>query len=109
MATVQIPKRRVIFSAAVAVVLGLVPMVTLFAVPSAPHAIAQDECTGTDTTDNYSMQCIPTIVPDSSDQLTEADVAAPGYNASNPGGGGDDGGFAGGGGFAPRGGGGGHR
>lgn len=38
-----------------------------------------------DTTDSFSMNCVPTVIPDTSDQLTEAEVAEPGYNAS-PGG-----------------------
>jgi hypothetical protein len=38
-----------------------------------------------DTTDSFSMDCVPTVIPDTSDQLTEAEVAEPGYNAS-PGG-----------------------
>jgi len=40
-----------------------------------------------DTTDSFSMNCVPTVIPDTSDQLTEAEVAEPGWNAS-PGGGG---------------------
>mgnify|MGYP006265554269 CR=1 FL=1 len=40
-----------------------------------------------DTTDSFSMNCAPTMIPDMSDQLTEAEVAEPGWNA-HPGGGG---------------------
>ena len=40
-----------------------------------------------DTTDSFSMNCAPTMIPDMSDQLTEAEVAQPGWNA-HPGGGG---------------------
>lgn len=43
-----------------------------------------------DTTDSFSMNCVPTVIPDTSDQLTEAEVAAPGFNAS-PGGSADRG------------------
>lgn len=39
-----------------------------------------------DTTDSFSMNCVPTMIPDMSDQLTEAEVAQPGFNAA-PGGG----------------------
>ena len=39
-----------------------------------------------DTTDSFSMNCVPTMIPDTSDQLTEAEVAEPGFNAV-PGGG----------------------
>lgn len=44
-----------------------------------------------DTTDSFSMNCVPTMIPDMSDQLTEAEVAEPGWNAGSgaaPGGGG---------------------
>lgn len=34
-----------------------------------------------DTTDSFSMNCVPTVIPDTSDQLTEAEVAEPGWNA----------------------------
>ena len=89
------------FASAVAMVFALAPMVAIFAGPTvAPHAIAQ-ECTGSDTPDDYSMQCVPAAVPDFNDQLSEAEVAEPGFNAS-PGGGG-------GGGIGGPGGGGGHR
>jgi hypothetical protein len=41
-----------------------------------------------DTTDSFSMNCVPTVIPDTSDQLTEAEVAQPGWNAVPGGGGG---------------------
>ena len=34
-----------------------------------------------DTTDSFSLNCVPTVIPDTSDQLTEAEVAEPGWNA----------------------------
>ena len=34
-----------------------------------------------DTTDSFSMNCAPSVIPDVSDQLTEAEVAEPGWNA----------------------------
>ena len=104
MTTVQIPTRRLIFASAAATFLALVPMIAIFAEPTvAPHAIAQGECTSGDTPDDYSLQCAPNMVPDFNDQLSEAEVAEPGFNASPGGGGG--GGMGGGG----HGGGGGHR
>ena len=100
MTTVQIPTRRLIFASAVAMVLGLAPMI---AGPTVvPHAIAQ-ECTGGDTPDDYTLNCAPAAVPDFNDQLSEAEVAEPGFNATP--GGGAGGGMGGGG----HGGGGGHR
>ena len=105
MTTVQIPTRRLIFASAVAMVLALAPMIAGPTV--APHAIAQ-ECTGGDTPDDYSLQCAPSAVPDFNDQLSEAEVAEPGFNATP--GGGAGGGMAGGGmGGGGHGGGGGHR
>lgn len=48
--------------------------------PAAPRLLA--ECDDTiDTTDSFSMNCSPTVIPDMSDQLTEAEVAQPGWNA----------------------------
>jgi hypothetical protein len=104
MTTVQIPTRRVMFASAVAMVLAVAPMIAVFAEPTvAPRAIAQGECTSGDTPDDYSLQCAPNMVPDFSDQLSEAEVAEPGFNGAPGGGGG--GGMGGGG----HGGGGGHR
>ena len=77
MTTVQIPTRRLIFASAVAMVLALAPMIAGPTV--APHAIAQ-ECTGSDTPDDYTLHCAPAAVPDFNDQLSEAEVAEPGFN-----------------------------
>ena len=104
MTTGQIPMRRLMFASAVAMVLAVAPMIAVSAGPTvAPHAIAQGECTSGDTPDDYTLQCAPSAVPDFNDQLSEAEVAEPGFNASPGGGGG--GGMGGGG----HGGGGGHR
>ena len=54
MTTVQIPTRRLILASAVAMVLALAPMIAGPTV--APHAIAQEGCTSSDTPDDYSMQ-----------------------------------------------------
>ena len=82
MTTVQIPTRRLMFASAVAAVLALAPMVAVFAGPTvAPHAIAQ-ECTGSDTPDDYTLNCAPAAVPDFNDQLSEAEVAEPGFNSA---------------------------
>ncbi|WP_167101423.1 hypothetical protein [Mycobacterium sp. DL592] len=53
----------------------------VFSAP-APHMLA---CSETDQEDSFSMDCAPTIIPDTSDNLTEAEVAEPGWNA-HPGG-----------------------
>ena len=90
MTTVQFPTRRLIFASAVAMVLALAPMI---AGPTVvPHAIAQDECSGGDTPDDYTLQCAPSAVPDFNDQLSEAEVAEPGFNSGGGGGGGGPGG-----------------
>ena len=78
MTTVQIPTRRLMFASAVAMVLALAPMIAGPTV--APHAIAQGECTGSDTPDDYTLNCAPAAVPDFNDQLSEAEVAEPGFN-----------------------------
>ncbi len=83
------------FASTVAMVLALAPMVAGPTV--APRAVAQ-ECTGSDTTDDYSLQCAPAAVPDFNDQLSEAEVAEPGFNGGGGGGGMGGGGHGGGGG-----------
>lgn len=61
---------------------------------SAPRVLA--ECNNlVDTTDSFSMDCVPTAIPDTSDQLTEAEVAEPGWNATPGGHGGGGGGHGG--------------
>lgn len=57
------------------------PMLTTVAETPAPAQVlaACDETI--DTTDSFSMNCAPTVIPDVSDQLTEAEVAEPGWNA----------------------------
>ena len=58
---------------------------------SAPRVLAG--CNNmVDTTDSFSMDCVPTVIPDTSDQLTEAEVAEPGWNATPGGHGGEGGG-----------------
>lgn len=75
------------------------PLGVLSASTPAPQVTAQ--CNDADTEDSFSMSCTPNIIPDTSDQLTEAEVAEPGFNA-RPGG---YGGFGGEGGHAVGGGG----
>ena len=75
----------------VAGVLGLAIALTPVAIAAtrsaAPSPRMVAGCDDTvDTTDSFSMNCSPTMIPDMSDQLTEAEVAEPGWNA-HPGGG----------------------
>lgn len=96
--------RRVVYGFA-GLVIAAAPAVAVFADVSggAPRVLA---CSESDTEDSFSMDCAPSVVPDVSDNLTEAEVAEPGWNAFP---GGDSGPTPhGGGGFTGGGGGGGH-
>jgi|SoiMethySBSTD1v2_1073268.scaffolds.fasta_scaffold1314047_2 hypothetical protein len=88
--------RRILLAAACGVAIGLAPAVATPVLPTIhpATAVAQDGCSDSETTDSYSMQCVPNMVPDFSDQLTEDEVAEPGFNAGAPhsGGGGGGGG-----------------
>ena len=100
MATVSIGARRLAYVLAGAVI-AAAPAVAVFAAsaPSpGPRVLA---CAETDTEDSFSMDCAPSVIPDTSDNLTEAEVAEPGFNAvphDNPGYHGEGGGGGGGGG-----------
>lgn len=84
--TVVLRNRRWAVAALFAVIAAAPTVVALGDVPgSAPRLLAGcDDIV--DTTDSFSMNCVPTVIPDTSDQLTEAEVAMPGWNAV-PGGG----------------------
>lgn len=82
--------RRMLY-VAIGLAIAAAPAVAVFAVADpAPRLAAQ--CADTDTEDSFSMDCAPTIIPDTSDQLTEAEVAEPGWNGGNHSGGGGGGG-----------------
>ncbi|MCV7216333.1 hypothetical protein H7J51_13695 [Mycobacterium crocinum] len=82
--------RRMLY-VAIGLAIATAPAVAVFAVADpAPRLAAQ--CADTDTEDSFSMDCAPTIIPDTSDQLTEAEVAEPGWNGGNHSGGGGGGG-----------------
>ena len=70
--------------------LFLVPTTAAMSV-SIPRAVAQDECSSSDVQDDYTLSCVPNIVPGASDQLSEDEVAQPGYNGHSGGGGGGGG------------------
>lgn len=67
---------------AVATTIAAVPAIALGSSHEAVLAGCNDVV---DTTDSFSMNCVPTVIPDTSDQLTEAEVSEPGWNAE-PGG-----------------------
>ena len=75
--------RQLLFFA-VGAALAATPAALAASHQSAPRVLAA--CNDiVDTTDSFSMNCVPTVIPDTSDQLTEAEVAEPGWNA-HPGG-----------------------
>ena len=75
--------------AAAGLLIAAAPAAAILIAPNVDpaHAVAQG-CSDTETEDSYSLQCVPTQVPDFSDQLTEAEVAEPGFNGGNAHGGG---------------------
>ncbi|MEI6252137.1 MAG: hypothetical protein WCP30_04975 [Mycobacteriaceae bacterium] len=84
--TVSASGRRLLY-VAMGAAIAVVPAVAL----SGSHESVLAACNDVvDTTDNFSMNCVPTVIPDTSDQLTEAEVASPGWNAT-PGGSGSTG------------------
>ena len=72
--------QRAALSAVVRIALGAPANRGVPGVPATTRLIA--DCDETiDSTDSFSMNCSPTVIPDMSDQLTEAEVAQPGWNA----------------------------
>lgn len=73
---------------ALGLAIALTPVVVGFDRATAPAPRVLAGCDETiDTTDSFSMNCAPTMIPDMSDQLTEAEVAEPGWNGHGGGGG----------------------
>ena len=88
-------RRRKVLRGALGLALALAPAVGVLAAHPDPAPRLLAGCDDTvDTTDSFSMNCVPNVIPDMSDQLTEAEVAMPGWNAI-PGGAGGAGGAAG--------------
>lgn len=84
--TVSLRSRRILYGA-VGAAIAVLPAVAVASHDSVPRVLAA--CNDVvDTTDSFSMNCVPTVIPDTSDQLTEAEVAQPGWNAGPGGGGG---------------------
>ena len=78
MTTLSIRGRTLIYGA-VGLAIALTPAVAVVANSSAP-APRVLACQETETEDSFSMNCGPTVLPDTSDNLTEAEVAQPGWN-----------------------------
>jgi hypothetical protein len=86
-------RTRGLLYAAIGLVIAAAPAVAVFVGVGTPAARIAAQCQDTDTEDSFSMNCAPTVIPDTSDQLTEAEVAEPGFNGGgNHGGGGGGGG-----------------
>lgn len=70
----------------IGLMIGLAPVVVAVGGSADPAPRVLADCNDlVDTTDSFSMNCAPSMIPDTSDQLTEAEVAEPGWNA-HPGG-----------------------
>lgn len=76
---------RTLIYGALGLALALTPAVAVVATSTAP-APRVLACQETETEDSFSMNCAPTVIPDTSDNLTEAEVASPGFNAGYGGG-----------------------
>jgi hypothetical protein len=89
--SIRIPAKLVL-AAASGVLIALAPVGAVLITPgNAPTPALAQGCSDSEVEDSYSLQCVPSTVPDFNDQLTEAEVAEPGWN-SHPGGGGGGGG-----------------
>jgi hypothetical protein len=94
MTTASTSTRRLLY-AAIGLVIAAAPAVAVFAGIGGPAPRLAAQCQDTDTEDSFSENCAPTVIPDTSDQLTEAEVAEPGFNGGgthSSGGGGGGGG-----------------
>jgi hypothetical protein len=89
MQTIRIPARLIV--AVSGALIALTPLAAALAAPGVSSTAVAQGCSDSEIEDSYSMQCVPSTVPDFNDQLTEAEVAEPGFN-SHPGGGGGGGG-----------------
>jgi hypothetical protein len=91
-ATSSAPTRRLVYGIA-GLMIAAAPAIAVFSGTfdgATPRVLA---CSETDTEDSFSMNCAPAVIPDVSDNLTEAEVAEPGWNGGgNHGGGGGGGG-----------------
>lgn len=102
-----IARRAIIAVCCAATALGLTFVATAGHGDS-PQQRVVAQCNDVDTEDSFSMSCVPSIFPDTSDQLTEQEVAEPGFNGNEHGGESGPGGPGGHGGEGGGGGGGGH-
>ncbi|EHB46997.1 hypothetical protein MycrhDRAFT_6056 [Mycolicibacterium rhodesiae JS60] len=85
-AAYSLSTRRLVYGIA-GLMIAAAPAVAVFSGAldsAAPRVLA---CQETDTEDSFSMNCAPAVLPDTSDVLTEAEVAEPGWNGGNHSGG----------------------
>lgn len=78
-------RRFVYVAAGLAIALG--PAVVAFSGSEGPTPLTTAACENVETQDSFSMNCAPSVIPDTSDQLTEQEVAEPGFNGGGTGGG----------------------
>lgn len=84
--TVSLIGRRTFYVAAgLAIALG--PAAVTASSSDAPAPRSTATCENVETQDSFSMNCAPSVIPDTSDQLTEQEVAEPGFNGGGSGGG----------------------
>lgn len=81
MTSVSIFGRRFVYAAA-GIAIAVAPAVAMFAGIDTPAPRLTADCQQTEQPDSYSLNCAPTVEANNSDQLTEAEVAEPGFNAS---------------------------
>lgn len=63
-------------------VLGQVGIQAIAGSDSPTHSVLAD-CQEVDDPGNASLNCAPAVIPDQTDQLTEQEVAEPGFNGGN--------------------------
>lgn len=67
--------------------IALSPAAVTFCGSNVPAPRSTAACENVETQDSFSMNCAPSVIPDTSDQLTEQEVAEPGFNGGGSGGG----------------------
>lgn len=81
MTSVSIFGRRFVYAAA-GIAIAVAPAVAMFAGAEASSPRLMADCQQTEQPDSFSLNCAPSVEANTSDQLTEQEVAEPGFNAS---------------------------
>ena len=69
--------------AAAGLAIALAPAAVSVSGSDAPAPRSTAECENVETQDSFSMNCAPSVIPDTSDQLTEQEVVEPGSTAAD--------------------------